>query len=134
MIVRNLLSARSTRRRVQAKNWDSVRLILKNDGLGFSFHITTIYSGTATRMQYLNHFESVYCISGEGEIETLEDGARYPISPGTLYALDKHDEHILRAHTQLQLACVFNPPITGTETHDANGSYPLLDIKTNELD
>jgi L-ectoine synthase len=125
MILRNLLSARSTRRRVQSKNWDSVRLVLANDDLGFSFHITTIYAGTETRIQYLNHAEAVYCISGEGEVVTLADHAKYPIEPGTIYVLDKHDEHFLRAFTEMQLACVFSPALHGTETHDANGSYPL---------
>jgi L-ectoine synthase len=127
VIVRNLLSAKSTKRRVQARNWDSVRLVLKSDHVGFSFHITTIYAGTQTPMHYTNHVELVYCISGEGEIETLADRARYPITPGTVYVLDKHDEHVLRSHTEMQLACVFSPALVGAETHDANGSYPRLD-------
>jgi len=127
MIVRNFLSARATKRRVQSRNWDSVRLVLKNDDVGFSFHITTIYAGTQTRMHYTNHAEVVYCISGEGEVETIADHARYPLAPGTIYVLDKHDEHILRAHTEMQMACVFSPALTGSETHDVNGSYPLVE-------
>jgi len=34
---------------------------------------------------------------------------------------------MLRAHTELKLACVFNPPLTGQEVHDENGVYPLDD-------
>lgn len=124
MIVRTLTEARKTARRVVTDNWESTRLLLKNDGMGFSFHITTIYAGTTTPMCYRHHLESVYCMGGRGDIETIADGKRYPIEPGTLYALDKHDDHILRAHTDLVLVCVFNPPLLGTEVHDASGAYP----------
>ena len=125
MIVRNLPTARDSARRVDAETWNSVRLLLKGDNVGFSFHITTIYAGTETHMHYQNHFEAVYCISGEGEVETVADGNIYPIAPGTLYVLDQHDKHILRARSELQMVCVFNPPLNGTETHDATGAYPL---------
>tara|TARA_R110000772_G_scaffold141114_7_gene250508 strand:- start:8535 stop:8897 length:363 start_codon:yes stop_codon:yes gene_type:complete len=108
-----------------AGNWDSTRLLLKDDNMGFSFHITTIYAGADFRMHYKNHLESVYCISGEGEVETLADGKVYPIAPGTLYVLDKHDEHKLRATKEMKMACVFNPPLHGTEVHNAEGAYEL---------
>jgi L-ectoine synthase len=124
MIVRTLIEARQTARRVVTDNWESTRLILKSDGMGFSFHITTIYAGTRTPMCYRHHLESVYCIGGRGEVEASVDGKRYPIEPGTLYALDKHDEHVLIAHTDMLLACVFNPPLTGAEVHDETGAYP----------
>jgi L-ectoine synthase len=110
---------------VVSQNWESTRMLLKQDNMGYSFHITTIYANTETHIWYQNHFESVYCVSGEGEIETLADGKVYPIRPGTLYNLDKHDEHLLRADSELKLACVFNPPLNGLEVHDENGVYPL---------
>lgn len=125
MIVRTLQEAEKTDRRVTAKNWESVRLLLKSDGMGYSVHVTTIYAGTATEMEYRNHLEAVYCIEGDGEIETLADNKVYQISPGTIYALDKHDHHILRARKDLKLVCVFNPPVTGKEVHDETGAYPL---------
>lgn len=125
MIVRNLDAARAGGRQIRAETWDSTRLLLKNDSMGFSFHITTIYAGTTTRMHYKNHVESVYCIRGEGEIEVMEAGEVHQIRPGTMYALNLHDKHILRAHSELELACVFNPPLNGCETHDASGAYPL---------
>jgi L-ectoine synthase len=114
-------------RRVDSNGWSSVRMLLKNDGMGFSFHITTIYSGAELYMHYQNHFESVYCISGKGTVEDLETGAEHEISPGVMYALDKHDRHILRAEAEMVMACVFNPPVTGREVHDENGAYPLGD-------
>lgn len=127
MIVRNLEESEKTARRIVSPdgNWESTRLLLKDDGMGYSFHITTIYEGADFQMHYQNHLESVYCLSGEGEVETLDDGKKYPITPGTLYNLDRHDKHILRAFKELKLACVFNPPLTGSEVHNAAGAYEL---------
>lgn len=127
MIVRDLAGARDKGRRIVSPdgNWESIRLLLKDDNMGFSFHITTIYKGADFRMYYQNHLESVYCIAGKGEVETLDDGKKYPIAPGTIYILDKHDKHILRAFEEMTMACVFNPPLQGTEVHNKDGAYEL---------
>jgi L-ectoine synthase len=131
VIVRTLQQAKQTERRVTADNWESIRLVLKDDRMGFSFHITTIYAGTETHIWYQNHLESVYCISGRGEVETLYDHKIHPIEPGTIYVLDQHDEHLLRAFEEMQLACVFTPALTGREVHDKNGVYPLNSEETD---
>lgn len=125
MIVRTLEEARNSDRLVTAANWDSTRLLLQDDNMGFSFHITRIFAGTETPIHYQNHLEAVYCISGEGEVETVADGKVYPIRPGTIYILDQHDKHLLRGKTEMTLACVFNPPLKGQEVHDETGAYPL---------
>lgn len=129
MIVRTLSDCNQTDRRVVSPdgNWESTRLLLSNDNMGFSFHITTIYKGADFQMHYQNHLESVYCMSGEGEVETLADGKKYPIKPGTVYILDKNDKHVLRAFEEMKMACVFNPPVTGKEVHNAEGAYELLE-------
>ncbi len=127
MIVRKIDDIIDTEREVYAPNgnWVSRRLLLKEDNMGFSFHETVIFKGTETRIWYKNHVEAVYCVEGEGEVETIRDGKVYPIRPGTLYALDKHDQHYLRARgSDLRLLCVFNPPLVGDEVHDEEGSYP----------
>lgn len=125
MIVRNLEEARKTDRMVTATKgtWDSTRLLLADDGGGYSFHITRIFEGTETHIHYKHHFESVYCIEGEGEVETLADGKIWPIKPGDIYILDQHDEHLLRASKTMVLACVFTPALTGKEDHRPDGSY-----------
>jgi len=127
MIVRSLEEVKGTERDVRTPNWVSRRLLLKSDGMGFSLHETTVFPGTETTICYANHLEAVYCIEGEGEVETLEDGKVHPIRPGVAYALNRHDRHCLRARTEMRLVCVFNPPLTGREVHDANGVYPLLE-------
>lgn len=130
MIVRNIDEVIGTEQEVFAPNgnWVSRRLLLMGDEMGFSFHETVIYKGTQTKIWYKNHVEAVFCVEGEGEVETIRDGKVYPLHPGTIYALDKHDEHYLRAHgSDLRLLCVFNPPLVGDEVHDGDGSYPKWD-------
>ena len=128
MIVRHLSDIIGSDRDVKAENgnWVSRRFLLKSDGMGFSFHETIIFAGTETHIHYKNHLEAVYCVAGEGEIEVVATGKIHPITNGTLYALNEHDEHYLRATTSdLRLVCAFNPPLTGKEMHDAAGVYAL---------
>ncbi|HEY7774245.1 MAG TPA: ectoine synthase, partial [Marinagarivorans sp.] len=33
--------------------------------------------------------------------------------------------HVLRAFEEMKMACVFNPPVTGREVHNAEGAYEL---------
>ena len=77
MIVRTLAECEQSNRKIVTETWDSTRMLLKDDNMGFSFHITTIFANTETHIHYQNHLESVYCISGNGEIETIADGKIY---------------------------------------------------------
>lgn len=129
MIVKRLSDLAGTERSVDAGNWVSRRLLLRHEGMGFSLHDTIIRAGTETFMWYKHHVEAVYCVEGQGEVETEGDGRVYPIEPGTLYALDGHERHRLRATTDLRLICVFYPPCTGREVHDEDGAYPLLESR-----
>ena len=123
MIVRTLKEIIDTPRDVKAQNWCSRRLLLQEDGMGFSMHHTVIYAGTQTHIWYQHHLEGVYCVEGVGSVELIPSGETFRIEPGTLYALNKNDEHWLRAETDLHLICSFNPPLVGDETHDENGVY-----------
>ena len=125
MIIRDYAKAKTSARSVRADGWESVRLLLQDDGMGFSFHITTIFAGAELPMHYKRHLESVYCMSGRGSIEDSKTGEVTPIRAGVMYALDKHDRHVLRADEDMQMACVFNPPLRGDEVHDETGAYPL---------
>ncbi len=125
MIVRNLKEAEKGARRIVSNGWESTRLLLKGDNMGFSFHITTIYKGAELHLHYQNHLESVYCVSGKGSVEDTATGEVHPIEAGTIYILDQHDKHILRAEEEMKMACVFNPPLHGKEVHNAAGAYEL---------
>ena len=69
-----------------------------------------------------NHLEACYCIEGEGSVEELESGRVHEITAGTLYAMNNHDRHRIRAITRMRVICTFVPPLTGNEVHDADGS------------
>jgi L-ectoine synthase len=126
MIVRKLQDAKGNEREVRPENghWTSHRLLLRDDNMGFSLHDTTIHAGTETLIWYRHHLEAVYCVAGEGEIEDLDNGKIHPISDGTLYALNGHERHYLRARKDMRMICVFNPPLSGHEVHDQDGVYP----------
>jgi L-ectoine synthase len=128
VIIKRLKDMIGTERDVKAENgnWVSRRLLLAKEGMGFSMHDTTIFAGTETYIHYANHLEAVYCVAGEGEIEDLESGITTQIEDGTLYALNGHERHYLRARKDMRMVCVFNPPVTGREVHDENGVYPLI--------
>ncbi|MCL4122158.1 UNVERIFIED_CONTAM: hypothetical protein GTU68_027337 [Idotea baltica] len=127
MIVRdfNKLSESEPGRIVSDAQWTSVRMLLADDGMGFSFHITFLEEGSEHTFEYKNHFESVYCMKGKGSITDLATGEVHKIVPGVMYALDKHDRHTLRADEELVMACCFNPPVTGNEVHREDGSYAV---------
>ena len=125
MLIRRLADAPLQGRCISAPGWESNRLLLKSDKAGFSFHITRIVEGAELALHYQHHVEAVYCISGVGEIVDIAKNETHEIKPGTLYVLDQHDKHILRGVEELQLACVFNPPLNGREVHNAEGAYAL---------
>lgn len=126
MIVRRLKDTLGTTREVQADNWTSRRLLLRDDGIGFSLHDTIIRAGTSTEMHYQNHLEAVYCVQGRGNIHVVESGEKFEISDGTVYALVGHEHHVLTAETEMRMVCVFNPALVGPESHDENGVYPVM--------
>ncbi len=126
MIVRDLQQLVGTERDVTWGNGQSRRFLVESDGMGYTLTDTVIDAGTESLLQYNNHLETCYCIEGEGEVESM-DGTIYPIKVGTMYALDKHDQHYLRAKTTMRLVCVFSPALRGNESHnltsDGGSSY-----------
>ncbi|MEV6107316.1 ectoine synthase [Streptomyces sp. NPDC051940] len=128
MIVRSFKEVEGTDRHVRSHSgtWESKRIVLAQEGVGFSLHETVLYAGTETRMWYANHIEAVVCTEGEAELTDEETGETHLISPGVMYLLDGHERHTLRPTSDFRCLCVFNPPVTGREDHDENGTYPLL--------
>ena len=126
MIVKTLKDILGTDRDVSGPGWNSRRLLLASDGMGFTLTDTIIKKGAELELEYTHHLEACYCIEGQGQIRAFNDETWHPLEPFTLYALDQHDRHIVRATAgDLRLVCVFTPPLSGREVHREDGSYAL---------
>ena len=123
MIVKSIDDLLGTERDVRGPVWASRRFLLAEDGVGFSVNETTVEAGSEQTLWYKHHIEANYVIDGEGEVENVATGEVFALRPGSIYVLDQHEKHRLRAHTRLRLVCVFTPPLTGRETHDEDGAY-----------
>ena len=124
MIVRTTAEITGTERDVADAAWRSKRIILAGDGVGFSFHETTINANSVSEFQYRHHVEAVWVVEGSGVLTNLENGDEFKLEPGTMDLLDGHEKHRVACHEQLRMLCVFNPPVTGQEVHDETGTYP----------
>ena len=124
MFLRRTSELAAGKGRIEAKGWSSYRLLHREDGMGVTLTDAVLEPGLDQVWWYKSHLEAVYCIEGEGTLEDLQTGAVHRISPGTLYALDKHDRHRLRVHTRMRVICTFVPPLVGGEIHDSDGAYP----------
>ena len=125
MIVKSLNDLIGTDRDVRGDVWTSRRFLVADDGVGFTLTETSVEAGAEQVLWYKHHVEANYVIEGEGEVENTDTGEVFPLKPGTMYTLDKHEKHRLRTFTAMRLVCVFTPALTGRETHDADGAYSL---------
>ncbi len=114
-----------TTREVDCPNggFKSLRVLLEQDGMGYTVTETRIPKGPAQTWHYKNHLETCFCIQGHGHLTNLETGDEYVIRPGSVYALDKNDRHEFKALEDTVLICIFNPPLKGLEVHKSDGSY-----------
>ncbi|MEM9218998.1 MAG: ectoine synthase [Cyanobacteria bacterium P01_F01_bin.150] len=122
MFVRKLNSILGTERDVAWGNGQSRRFLIESDGMHYSLTDTTINEGSESQLEYKKHKETCYCISGEGEIEF--EGIIHKLEPGSMYVLDNHEKHYLRAITTMRLICVFTPALQGMESHDLSSGKP----------
>ena len=123
MIVRTVVDVEGTSADASGAKWRSLRMLTRADGMGFTVTQTTIEPGMEVELRYRNHLEACLCIEGAIEVEDLATGERHVVGAGTLYALDRHDRHVVRAKAPTRLVCVFAPALAGGETHDASGGH-----------
>lgn len=127
MIVRTLEELKATGRYGEKPGvWSSARYLLRDDGVGITLTETRVAAGADQVMEYKNHMEANLIIEGEAQVTDLATNETWPLGPGSMYTLDKHDRHRLQARTDLRIVCVFLPALVGGETHDEDGSYPVL--------
>lgn len=112
-------------RQVKFHAGTSHRILLKSDGMGYTMTRTVIEPGPRVFQHYKHHLETCLCVSGDAELENAATGEKFRIRPGDCYILDKNDPHYFEAFEETVLICVFNPPLTGGETHQADGSYSV---------
>src|SRR5699024_1893600 len=131
MIVRSTAEITDTDRHIKGNNgnWESKRIVLADDRVGFSFHETTIAAGTTNDFHYANHIEAVWLTRGKGTLRDLTNDKEYPLAAGSMYLLDGNEKHQVIVEEEMQMLCVFNPPVVGDENHDENGIYPLLRLQ-----
>ena len=122
MIVKTLEKVVGTKGEAHGDKWHSLRLLHKEDGMGVTLTDSILEAGFEMVLWQKNHLEACYCLEGEGTVEELDSGTVHEIRPGTLYAMNKHDHHRIRARTRMRVVCTFFPALTGEEVHDTDGS------------
>ena len=71
MIVTALNDILGTDRDVSGPGWNSRRLLLASDGMGFSLTDTLIKKGAELELEYTHHLEACCCIEGKGQIRAF---------------------------------------------------------------
>jgi L-ectoine synthase len=122
MIVKTKDDVIGTKGEASGDKWYSLRLLHKEDGMGVTLTDSILEAGVQMDLWQKNHFEACYCLEGEGTVEELDNGIVHAIGPGTLYAMNNHDRHRIRAKSRMRVVCTFYPALTGDEVHDADGS------------
>jgi L-ectoine synthase len=124
MFVRTLADVRKAGREVVVGFATSQRYLTVADGLGFSFHSNLLKQGGGGDLWYKNHWEGNLILDGTLEVTDHATGKVHALGPGGLYVVGPKDKHRVKAVTDVHLVSVFDPPLTGTEKHDADGAYP----------
>ncbi len=122
MIVKTTADVIGTKGEARGDKWYSLRLLHREDGMGVTLTDTILEEGFEMVLWQKNHLEAIYCLEGEGTVEELDSGTIHDIGPGTLFAMNEHDRHRIRAKTRMWVVATFTPPLTGDEVHDADGS------------
>ncbi len=102
----------------------ATRYVNQAEGCGVTLSVPRVPGGGEAVLWYKNHVEANYVIEGDGTLEDLGTGENWEVAPGTLYVVGPKDRHRVTNRAAFYGISVFNPPLVGNETHDADGSYP----------
>lgn len=133
MKIVRLSEIENTQRDVLFTGGNSQRFVLEKDNVGFAMMKTNVKKGGPYHWHYKHHLEACFCVSGIGVLRNLESGKKYTIGPDVVYILDKNDNHTFEAITDVVLISVFNPPLTGGESHGSDGCYPPSQSKKDKV-
>jgi len=126
MVVKTLedLKAAGREKLVAGGSARTVRFLTRDDGLGFTMSDVRLDAGQQNALWYKHHWEANYILEGRGEVRDLTTGETWVLEPGVMYIVGPRDRHSMKAITDLHLISIFNPPLTGDEIHDAEGTLP----------
>ena len=122
MIVKRLEDVVGTKGEAHENKSHSLRLLLEEDGMGVTLTDSILEAGFEIVLWQKNHLEACYCLEGEGTVEELDNGTLHVVKPGTLFAMNAHDRHRIRAKTRMRIIATLFPALTGDEGRDADGS------------
>ena len=95
MLIRTLRETRASDRNVQSDGWESARLLLKDDGMGFSMHVTTLNAGLASHAPHTHPNEEVVILK-EGRLEVFANGETRVVGPGAVMFMASNQPHAVR--------------------------------------
>ena len=102
----------------------SIRILLQEDNVGFTLCDVNLASGNKNVLWYKHHWEANYILQGHGKVSDLSTGEQWALEPSVMYIVGPQDRHSMEALTDLHLISIFNPPLEGSEQHDAEGTLP----------
>lgn len=102
----------------------AVRYLTVDDNLGFSMSAVRLKAGGEADLWYKHHWEANLVLDGTLEVTDYATGEVHTMGPGGLYLVGPGDRHHVKALTDVHAVSVFDPPLTGKEVHDEDGSYP----------
>ena len=102
----------------------STRYLTAADNLGFSLHGVRLRAGASMELWYKHHWEANLILEGTLDVTDQASGDTHRLEPGALYLVGPADRHRIETQGGVHLISVFNPPLTGMESHDEDGAYP----------
>jgi L-ectoine synthase len=102
----------------------SVRMLTASDKLGFSLNRVRLKASRQQDLWYKHHWEANLVLEGTLDVTDRATGQCHSLQAGDVYCVGPEDRHHLHARSDVELISIFNPPLTGQEKHDEDGSYP----------
>jgi L-ectoine synthase len=91
--------------------------------VGFTLCDVRLAAGNKTVLWYKHHWEANYIVEGNATLEDLSSGQVWSLEPGVVYTVGPKDRHRVRVEQDSHVISIFNPPLTGTEGYDEDGSF-----------
>ena len=102
-------------RHVHTHAYESVRMLLAEDGLDVTVTDITLAPGVEETYGSDDHLEIAYCLAGQAKLTDLESGVVHEVAPGTLWCAPRGSRFHFVASEPVRLVCVFRPAFEGQE-------------------